>query len=218
MTFTGYTQIAADTSDASDDDTRIYYRQADGTEGATDTLSTTNLVKLACLVQPVTGAADPATTAPTVSAATIGTGANINGTGVSGMASNDYLFVYLLALDGETQTSGTPSGYTMGVTPHSNSGTGGAAATNCMIWLATLQATAVTSEDPPAWGNTAPASGATTFLVAVPAPGGTTYTDTGFGVADADGYGVRTGGTPVAPAGPGPLLKRKKPHRFLTLR
>lgn len=322
VTFTGYTQLAANTSDASDDDSRIYYRWADGAEGATDTLATTNSVKLAAICWEITGAANPATTAPSVSAAVVGTAANINPaswppgtidfsgdggflelgagggqidriaesfvsagavvTGVSAKllklnsptdnlvlelqsnsggtpsetvigtvgsiagssltgastvysfpcsiavtnattywlvfrrdgASNatntyaletappvvgnalkvaiglswgsedsthelavgvfqgaevrDYLFITVIGMDSETATATAPAGYAN--TASANSGTGGAVATNCMIWGASKQTTAVTSDDPGAWTSSAPNAGATAWTIAIPPP------------------------------------------------
>lgn len=326
VTFTGYTQLAASTADASDDDTRIYYRWADGTEGATDTLATTSSVKLAAISWEVTGAANPATVVPGISAAVVGTVANINpgpapagpdttaatpdgvlsigssaaiaeragqsfvsvgttitsvtcrlakvgsptddvvieiqsdsagfpsGTVVGTVATisaaslsttatdipsscsisvavgttywvvarrsgaldssnyvnwsqisagpysggfgarfqsgawvqlgaggidlsfavaqsattQDYLFLTVIGMDSETATATAPSGYSN--TQAANSGTGGAVATNCMIWGASKQATSVSSDDPGAWTSTAPANGVTAFTIAIPAP------------------------------------------------
>lgn len=170
VTFTGYTQIKADTSDASDDDTRIYYRLADGTEGANDTLSTGNSIKLAAIAWEVTGAADPAVRAPEASAATVGTAANINpGSFSPTLGALDYLFITIIGMDSETATATKPAGY-LGTAVTSNSGTAGAVATNCMIWGVSRPTSQVTTEDPAAWTSSAPANGVTAITVAVPPP------------------------------------------------
>ena len=318
VTFTGYTQFGVtETSDASDDETRFYYRQADGTEGATDTLATTNSVKLAAIcweitgafvpIAPIvqstftggvtgigagvsvaypaqqftaladgkiasvainttitgsptdgvtveiqthgsgqpsgtilesatltglvtglntfvfttpvqvtsgvqywivvkrTGADDPSNQRnwrldntspytggvrgsffsgswsissssdyafrvdflePRVSTAVIGTAANINPGGFSSLELADYLFLTVIGMDSETGTATVPAGYSNQIS--ANSGTGGAVATNCIIWGGSKQATTVSSEDPAAWTSSAPATGVTAFTIAIP--------------------------------------------------
>lgn len=183
ITFTGYTSIANDSSDASDDTTAIYYRQADGTEGATDTLTTGSSVKLAAICWEVTGAADPATTAPTVSTVAVTTGLmNANSVAPPG-APVDTLYIVAGGYDGEgTAMSSLPTGYSNLIT--ADSGTGGAAASNCRVGGGSKQATSSSSDDPDnAWGHGSPNAGAAAFTVAIPAPvaGGTTYTKAGFG-------------------------------------
>ena len=168
VTFTGYTQLVADTSDASDDDTRAYYRQADGTEGATDTLSTTSSVKLAAIAYEVTGAANPASQAPEVSAVQTGTTvANQAGTNVvidpTG-GTKDYLFIAFAGLDQEGVTFSGPSGYSNNA--NANSGTTGAVAANTCIGSASRQAT-ISEEIPGAFTHGAAANGWASFCVAV---------------------------------------------------
>lgn len=171
--------VNGDTSDASDDQTWIYYSWASGTEGATEAFGTVNSVKLAAIVWVITGAENPATTAPTVSTVVVGTAANINPGSVTvpGGSSLDALFLTLIGLDSETATATQPAGYSN--LASANSGTGGAVATNCMIWGASKQATAA-SDDPAAWTSSAPASGVSAWTIAIPppAPSGTAHTAT----------------------------------------
>lgn len=178
VTFTGYTQLATDSSDASDDDNYIFYRWADGTEGATDPMSTANSIKLATICWRITGACNPAIQAPFMSAVAIGTAANINPTAAptSGQGTRDYLYLTVIGLDSETATATQPTGYTN--LASANSGTGGAVATNCMIWGASKGTTASTSDDPAAWTSSAPNAGVTAWTIAIPPP---IYVKTGLG-------------------------------------
>lgn len=172
VTFTGYTPfVSAEASDASDDVTYLFYREATGSEGATDPLSCVNSVKLASITWIVTGAEDPAVQAPQNSTVAVGTNTAPDATTVTPTGgSKDYLFLYVLGCDGETQTFGIPATYANLV--NQNSGTGGAAATNCRVGGGSRQLTAA-SEDPAAASlDLAPTTGWTAFVVAVhpPAP------------------------------------------------
>jgi len=172
ITFTGYTPlVAGDTSDASDDTTAIYYRWADGTEGATDTCAPTNSVKGCAICWRITGAANPATQAPEVSAVAVGTtSANTaNPNSVSGTGgSKDYLFLAMAAGDGEVGAyTGAPTNYTN--LQAANSGTGSTAATNCIAGGASRQLTAA-SDDPGAFTHGAHTTGWTAYTVVVHPP------------------------------------------------
>lgn len=194
ITFTGYTQLALDSTDASDDTTAIYYRWADGTEGATDTCSPTNSVKAGYIVWIITGAINPATQPPEVSTVAIGTTANTanpNSRAVTG-GPKDVLYLAMMAQDNETLPSAAPTNYTNLVT--SSSGTTGAVATNCTMAGASRQITASSSDDPGAFSHTSPANGWTAFTVVV---------------------------HPAPPPQPGPVhtsTRRRAAHRFLTVR
>jgi hypothetical protein len=168
ITFTGYTLLAGpDVSDATDDSTSLYYRWTDGTEGTVDTVSTVNSVKAAALVYGIDGAINPAIQAPQVSTVTIGTTANADSAIVTPTGgAKDYLFLSLLGMDSETATATAPTNYSANIGDSANSGTGGAVATNCMLWGAWRQLNAA-SEDPGAWTSTAPATGWTAWTVAV---------------------------------------------------
>src|SRR5262245_54640304 len=73
VTFTGYTPLASDSSDATDGTVPVCYRWADGADGATETLTTGNSVKLCAMAYEVTGAENPAQNAPTISTVVVGT-------------------------------------------------------------------------------------------------------------------------------------------------
>ena len=172
VAFTGYTLLGtADTSDASDDDTRVYYRWADGTEGATDILTNTSTQKLSAICWRITGAENPATKVPTRSSAVIGTttantanGGSVAPTG----APIDTLYLAMCGGDGEVGAyTGLPTNYSNLIA--GNSGTGGQPATNVLIGGASRQVLNSTSDDPGAFTHGAHTTGWTGFTVAIPA-------------------------------------------------
>src|SRR5678816_899360 len=180
VTATGWTQLVEDASDGSADNHIVLYRVADGSEGATVSVALTGGTgKGAVIVWRVTGAKTSGTIL--TSATVVNQGANIDPASAStdGGTSADVLSIVMGGVDGETQTfSAAPSGYANLQT--ANSGTGSTPATNCVIGAATKGLTAVTSENPGAFTNSAPttANGGTAFTVLVHAPaggGGTTY-------------------------------------------
>jgi hypothetical protein len=185
VTFTGYTSLngsTGDATDASDDSTFVFYRWADGAEGATDTLTCTNSVKGAAICWVITGAVDPATQAPEISTVAIGTTtantANPNAVTPTG-GSKDYLFLALGAQDGEVGAyTGAPTNYANLVA--ANSGTAGLPATNVQLGGASRQLTAA-SDDPGAFTHAAAAAGWTAYTVAVHPALPQTYTKAGFG-------------------------------------
>jgi hypothetical protein len=181
ITFTGYTSIANDASDAGAGSTAIYYRKADGAEGATDTLTTVNSVKMAAICWGITGAVDPATQAPQVSTVAIGTTTanTCNPSAVTPTGgSKDYLFLACGTEDGEVGAfTAAPASYTNLVA--GNSGTAGLPGTNVLIGGASRQLTAA-SDDPGAFTHGAANLGWTAFTVAIHPPSGTVYTKAGF--------------------------------------
>jgi hypothetical protein len=169
VTFTGYTPLASDASDASDDQTSIYYRWTDGTEGASDAMTTANSVKYAGLTWRITGAENPAITAPEISAVAVGTtaanSANPASRAVTG-GPKDVLYLALAGGDGEVGAyTAAPTNYVN--LAATNSGTGGAAATNCFIGGASRAITASSSDDPGAFTHGAHLAGWTAFTVVV---------------------------------------------------
>lgn len=164
--FTGWTQLAIDSSDASDDQTAIYYRWSDGADPVS--LAWVANTKGAAITWRITGAANPATQAPEVSAVAVGTTTantcNPNAVTPTG-GSKDYLF---LAMGGEDQETGA---FTAAPTNYinlqaANSGTGGLATTNVLMGGASRQLTAA-SDDPGAFTHAAAGNGWTAFTVAV---------------------------------------------------
>jgi hypothetical protein len=163
---TDWTQLAADASDASDDQTYVFWRTA--VDNSSFTLDLTASAKGANLVWRITGAENPATRAPEISAVAIGTGANPDpGTVTPTGGSKDYLFIAVCGLDGETQTFTAPGSYLNKIDAFS--GTGGAAATNCRTSGAARQATA-SSENPGTFTALAPSNGWTAWTIAVHPP------------------------------------------------
>ncbi len=170
--FTGYTQLAADASDASDDQTLVYYRQADGTEGATDDAVWNANTKGGAICWQVTGAIDPATSAPTISAVAIGTTTantcNPNSVAPAN-APQDTLYIAMGGEDGEVGAfTAAPANY--GNFQAANSGTGGAAASNLLMGGASRQILASSSDDPGAFTHAAANAGWTAFTVAIIPP------------------------------------------------
>lgn len=169
----GWTEFFEDSSDATNDTTGMGWRAADGTEGATVTL--TNLFsasgKFAALAWRITGAIDPTTQAPEAAVA-VGTNATPDAPSISPTGgSKDYLFLAAMGWDGESfVVNADPSGY--GNIVVADSGTGGAVATNGGARGLSRQATTA-SENPSAWTlNATPNAGWTAVVVAVhpPAP------------------------------------------------
>lgn len=169
ITFTGYTLVTpTDSSDASDDTTAIYYRMADGTEGATDTLTTANSVKLAAICWEITGAENPANCPIGVSTVAVGTTTlnTCNPTSAVGAAgSQDYLFMALGGQDGESAYTAAPTNYNTNLAT-ANSGTTGNTNTNVVIAGGARQLTA-TSDDPGAFTHPAAATGWTAYTLAI---------------------------------------------------
>ena len=175
--FTGYTQLAADGSDASDDQTLVYYRWADGTEGATDDAVWNANTKGGAICWQVTGAENPAVSAPTISTVAVGTTtantANPNSVAPANPP-QDTLYIAMAGGDGETGAyTGAPTNYTNLVA--ANSGTGGAAASNLIMGGASRGLTASSSDDPGAFTHAAHATGWTAFAVAIRAPAAVVY-------------------------------------------
>lgn len=164
-TFTGYNRIAQDSSDASDDQTEVYWRWADGTEGATDNLTTANSVKAAFICWEVTGAENEA---PGISTVVVGT-TTANTANSGSVAPNspprDTLYISMIGGDGEIAAPTAPANY--GNIVSANSGTTGAVATNCVTAGASRQITASSSDDAGAFTHAAYATGWTGFAVAI---------------------------------------------------
>jgi len=176
---TGFTFLVDDdSSDASDDNTCIMYRWADGTEGATISVSLSASAKGTVWVARITGAINPATQPPEITAPTVTTAANVDPPAITPTGgSKDYLFIVFGGMDGEgvTFTAGTPAGYSTVGGGNINSGTGGAVATNCVTSVARKAATAA-SENPGVWTSSAPATGCSAWTMAVhPPAAATTY-------------------------------------------
>lgn len=182
ITFTGYTSIANDASDAGAGSTAIYYRWADGAEGVSDAMTTQNSAKMAAICWEVTGAENPATQAPQVS--TVATGTTTANTCNPGTVtptggSKDYLFIACGTEDGEVGAfTAAPTNYVN--LQAANSGTGGTAGTNVLIGGASRQLTAA-SDDPGVFTHGAANLGWTAFTVAVHPLAPQTYTKAGYG-------------------------------------
>lgn len=127
------------------------WRKADGTEGATITVTTTNTTRQAHSSLRITGAADPTVTAPTTQAGVAATNTNApNPPNCNPAVSKDYLFIAAFVSSAGRITSADPANYThSSQTNGSNSGT----TTHAGVGVATRQLTAA-SDDPAAFTTT----------------------------------------------------------------
>lgn len=166
VTFTGYNSIASDSSDASNDFTQVFWRWADGAEGATDTLSTANSVKLGAICWEVTGARGEAPAISTVAVGTT-TADTANPDSVAPTdAPQDTLYIAMSGGDGESGAyTGAPANY--GNLTTCNSGTGGLPATNVFCGGASRQIDASSSDNPGAFTHGAHTTGWTAYTVAM---------------------------------------------------
>ena len=147
----GWTELVEDSSDASDDVTAIAYKTAVGDEDGTTFNVTHGDGKSAYIVYSITGAADPASQAPQLSAVAVGTStapdpAALTPTG----GAKDYLWLWLGGWEGE-QTSppaNNPTNYTNPL--GASTAAAGAATGNCRVASARRDLNAA-SEDPPSW-------------------------------------------------------------------
>lgn len=147
----GWTALVSNnTADGSDDTTSIYYRIADGAEGATVSVTVSASTKASAVVWRITGSSS--TDAPQLSTIATGNSTVPDPTTVTPTGgSKDYLFLWLGGWEGE-QTSPPTSDLTNYVNETgADTGTGGAVATNCRVGGASRQLTA-SSENPPVWG------------------------------------------------------------------
>lgn len=176
VTFTGYTSIVSDSSDAADDTTQVFWRWADGTEGATDTLTTANSVKLGAICWEVTGAQNEQPNVSTVVVGTTTANTANSGSVAPVSAPRDTLYISMCGGDGEVGAyTAVPTNYANLVV--ANSGTGGAAASNCFIGGASRQITSSSSDDAGAFTHAAHTTGWTGFAVAIrEAVAGTNFT------------------------------------------
>jgi hypothetical protein len=169
VTFTGYTLLVSDASDASDDETHIYWRVADGAEGVSDALSTVNSVKLAAISYRVTGAEAAAPAVSTVAVGTTAANTADPGSVAPTGAPQDTLYLALAGGDGEIGSySATPASY-LNITT-ANSGTGGAATSNCFMGAARRAILVSSSDDPGVFTHAAHTTGWTAFTVAIRPP------------------------------------------------
>ena len=97
----------------------VAWRKVDGTEGATTTFTSSGATRSAEIVYLISGAVDPAVTAPTISTVATGTStAPESSTGTAAASRNsDYLFVSVFGMAGEeadddTWVNTAPAGYT----------------------------------------------------------------------------------------------------------
>jgi hypothetical protein len=180
----GWTSLVQnDASDASDDWSSIWYRWADGSEGATLSVDMTSTTRGAAIVWRITNAENPLVQAPQLSSVAVGTGANADPPGITPTGgSKDYLFLAVAGMDGETQSYTVQAGY--GNLATANSGTSGTPGGNVRLAGSSRQLTAAT-EDPAAFTSSAPTSAWSAWTIAIHP----STTHTGPGIAGPFGAG-----------------------------
>lgn len=148
------------------------YRQADGGEGASITVTTSSLTKSAHIAKRYAGHESFATRAPEagVGANNLSTDPNPPSITPTG-GSKDYLFEAEAVTDGEDFTWTAPTSYTDQLT--TNTGIGGASSTNCSVASARRALTAA-SEDPGVYTHVSAHWCAQTVAIH-PAAGGTLF-------------------------------------------
>ena len=167
----GWTELARDTSDASDDTTVVIWKKADGTESGTSiTWGTGTSAKYVGLSWAIAGAADPSVRAPETSTVAVGTVAAVDPTTCTPTGgAKDYLWLWVGAWDGESATvppTGNPTNYGSNIIGNT-SGTAGVSTTNVQASSASRLLNAA-SEDAPSWTcSSAPSQGWTAWTVAV---------------------------------------------------
>lgn len=144
--------ILNNTADASADVFSLWYRRADGTEGATITVNGAASLKFAALAWRITGA-DFGATPPQVSTVATGTSTAPNPPSLTPSAGAlDYLWMWIGSWEGE-QTSppaSNPTNYASNVIG-ANSGTAGTVDTNARCASATRNLNTSSAEDPGSW-------------------------------------------------------------------
>lgn len=140
----GWTEVVNDNAaDASDDVTSIAIRVADGTEGATITITLGTAARMAGICYLITGAGSY-----TISAVATGSASQPNSPSLTIADTRDVLWLSLAGSDfAKTLTSG-PASYA-NATLQAN--TGGASGGNCTVMGASRQVSADLTEDPGAW-------------------------------------------------------------------
>lgn len=164
-----YISLVTDSSDATDDTTQIFYRMADGNEGATDTLTTGNSIKLAAICWEVTGAANAAPEISTVNVGTTAANSAQSNNVVPAGPPQDTLYISMMGLDGEGNAPTVqPASYSNLVT--ANSGTGGLPATNGSVGGGSRQINASSGDDAGVFTHAAATTGWTAYAIAMKAP------------------------------------------------
>lgn len=155
---TTWIQLFEDSSDGSNDTTALAWKKADGTEGATVSLTFGTSGKFAALAFRIKNAADPTVRPPEFSTLTTGSGVGADaGTVTPTGGTKKYLFILMIGAEGEN--AAPPGGVPVGAsatdmiysaTWGASSGTGGAVATNCEV-VATYREAEAASENPGNW-------------------------------------------------------------------
>jgi len=150
---TGWTQLFLnDSSDGATDVHSLWYREADGNEGASVTVNGTVSLKFSSLSWRITGHESPAVQVPEFSTLAVGSSTTPDPPSFTPAGGpKDFLLIWMGCWEGE-QTSppaSNPTNYGSNIIGAS-SGVGGAIATNCRSASASREAN-ITTEDAGSW-------------------------------------------------------------------
>lgn len=168
-TFSGYSLAFGPHSGAGGNEHYVYWKLADGTEGASDVWDPVNSVKGAAICWEVTGSANEAPAAST--GAATGTSANTADPDSVAPASppQDTLYLALAAGGGEVGAyTAAPTNY--GNLVVANSGTGGSAASNLFMGGASRQILVSSSDNPGVFTHAAHVGGGYALTLAIRPP------------------------------------------------
>lgn len=141
----GWTQLEESTADGSDDTTSLAWRAADGTEGATISVTFGTAARGAALVYRITGTA---TLAVDKSSAATGSASHPDSPSYTVGKSHDTLWLSLAGGEWAKSLVSGPSGYSNATLQASSGSSSGG---NCTVAGASKQANASTTENPGAW-------------------------------------------------------------------
>lgn len=152
---TGWNEMFDASPDAADDQMAAAWKKADGTEGASITLSST-LAKFGAIAYAVQDAADPEITPPQLSTVATGTSTAPNATTCTPTGgAKDYLWLTFTGREGEATVPPTyPTNYTVSQLT-ATSGTAGSVGTNVRVSGAVRTNLNAASEDAGAWAFSA---------------------------------------------------------------
>lgn len=164
----GWVALLSSTTDASNDDTQIFYKIADGDEGSTFTITNATSGRTAAIVYLVSGH-DSKHHPPEIATEVTGTSTTPDPGSLSPTGgARDYLWLWLGGWEGE-QTSppaGAPTNYSS--TLGASTGTAGGVTGNCRVASASRTVNAA-SEDPASWTISASDDWTATVMAIYPA-------------------------------------------------
>lgn len=166
ITMTGWTSLFSTL--ATDSETAVFYRVSDGTEGASETFTTSGSEQSTHAVYRISGYSGT----PEAGTPNTGTSTTPNPSAVTPAGgSNDYLYIAVMGSDGSGSgaptVSGYPTGYTGSQTTLSGTGLG-----STVVAMATKQTTASTTDNPDAFTQSGGTDWVAATIAITPSGGG----------------------------------------------